>query len=162
MPNHGDFASLLQLGVGLGIGIGVFRAPVDIRLRKLQRSIDDELSALEAVDTDFARQKRRAFFNFRLQLEELRSALEKVLWPFIVAALIAALANWALLLYVSFHSSEATSNKWQFLYVYISVVHYAIILFALECFARINLDLFSKKIDEKRAEKLQPMLGSSA
>lgn len=93
MASYGDFSSLLQLGVGVGIGLSLFRAPVDLRVAQLDRTISGELSALKGSTEAFGRTKRRDLSDLRFRFTLSRTELQRSQIPYMVAAVISAVAN---------------------------------------------------------------------
>lgn len=139
MATYGDFSSLLQLGVGIGIGISLFRAPVDLRVSRLERIIDGEIAVLRGTDVPFGQKKRRDMMDLRFQFMTVRAKLDRWQWPFMAAAVIGALANLAGLIVATLDKDGVVCDFGQWTLLFVSIGWYFILLLALEILARVTL-----------------------
>jgi hypothetical protein len=139
MAFYAEFSSLLQLGVGIGIGLSIFRAPVDVRVSGIGRRLNNEISALKGVNTDFAKKKRRDLMDLKLRFISICSKLDKVLIPFLIATVLGAGINLAGLIKVTLDGQSVASPFWCWLFLTSSVGYFLSIAFALEIVARVML-----------------------
>lgn len=148
MATYGEFSSLLQLGVGLGIGLSLFRAPVDVRIGRLSHMFENQRGALRGIQSEFATKKRRDIAELKIQFTHARGRLEAIMFPFMVAAILGAVANVSFLAIASFNSNEQISVIYQYILLTISTIYYLLIVLALELVARRALGSISAKLDE--------------
>jgi len=140
MPTYGDFASLLQLGVGIGIGLSLFRAPVDIRTAKLEKVLAAEILALKGSGpTEFRASKRRALQKLRLGYAAVRQDLERYQHPFMILAALGAFANLAALVFVSLYAQQTASDYATYALIFVSSGYFLLLLLLLEVIARWHL-----------------------
>jgi hypothetical protein len=153
MAIYGDFTSLLQLGVGIGIGISLFRAPVDLRVSRLGRMIDDEIAALRGTDVPFAQKKRRDLMDLRFRFITVRADLDRWQWPFMVAAVIGAAANLAELVVATLDKDRPVCafDRWTLLFV--SIGWFLLLLAALEVLARVALRAIQQDFSALQARR---------
>lgn len=154
MATYGDFSSLLQLGVGIGIGLSLFRAPVDLRVANLARTIDGEISALRNSPVPFTKQKRRDLQDLKLRFVTVKANLNRKQLPFMVIAVILAVANLAALVAATIDRDRPVSEPELLILFGISIVGYLLLLGALEILARhylSNIQRDHRAIQERRA-----------
>jgi len=153
MATYGDFSSLFQLGVGIGIGISLFRAPVDLRVSRLERLINGEITALRGTDVPFAQKKRRDMMDLRFRFITVRADLDRWQWPFMVAAVTGAALNLAGLVVATLDKDRAvlTFDRWTLLFV--SIGWFLILLGALEVLARVALRSVTRDFSDIRARR---------
>ncbi len=70
------------------------------------------------------------------------------MFPFMVAAILGAVANVSFLAIASFNSNEQISVIYQYILLTISTIYYLLIVLALELVARRALGSISAKLDE--------------
>ena len=153
MTSFGDFSSLLQLGVGTGIGLSLFRAPVDLRVARIARTIEAELVALRGAVPPFARSKRRALHDLNLTFRVVRQRLERQLKPFMVAAVIGALVNLWALVEATVRSNRPISPREADALIFLSVGWFVLEIVALEVLARIMLRATTRELASLRAKR---------
>lgn len=139
MTSFGDFSSLLQLGVGTGIGLSLFRAPVDLRVARITRSIETELVALSGVPTPFAQGKKRDMLDLKLRFAAETDALDGRMLPFMIAAVIGALLNLAVLVAATLDADRVLRPDQVEWLLFITVGWFLLEILALEAIARSNL-----------------------
>jgi hypothetical protein len=66
--------------------------------------------------------------------------------PFMVAAILGAMANLIGLVFVSLHSDRAVMHYWECAFLFVSVGFFLCLIAALEILARIKLDSFKKEL----------------
>lgn len=157
MAIYSDFSSLLQLGVGVGIGLSLFRAPVDLRLAWISKTLDSEILAMHGSNSPFARTKRRDMQDLRLSLLSKKDSLNRNLVPFMFAAIVAAALNLAGLIAVSLWGERVASTGEIALFFLISVGWYLVELLALEALARYQLQSLTLNLAALRAKKAPPI-----
>lgn len=158
MASFGDFSSLLQLGVGTGIGLSLFRAPVDLRVNSISRTVENELIALEGATTPFAITKRRDVSDLKLRFLTIRDRLNQTMIPFMIAAVMGALINLIALIDATFNADVQLSSAADIWMVFISVGWFVIELSILEIIARVRLGDLQTDLDILRRRRTQPML----
>lgn len=158
MASFGDFSSLLQLGVGTGIGLSLFRAPVDLRVNSISRTVENELIALEGATTPFAITKRRDVSDLKLRFLTIRDRLNQTMIPFMIAAVMGALINLIALIDATFNADVQLSSAEDIWMVFISVGWFVIELSILEIIARVRLGDLQTDLDILRRRRTQPML----
>lgn len=156
MATYGDFTSLLQLGVGIGIGISLFRAPVDLRVSRLARMIDGELTALRGSDVPFGKKKRRDMMDLRLQFITVRAKLDRWQWPFMVAAVIGAGVNLIGLVVATLDNDRPVSIFVQWMLLFVSIGWFLVLLGALEVLARVALKSVLRDFSVVQARRAPP------
>lgn len=156
MATFGEFASLLQLGVGFGIGVSLFRAPIEIRARRLSASLQRETDILVGVQTIFARQKRNQLMDLRLQFEQSRSELERHQLPFSVFAVYGAVFNLSCLVYASINPNRVADNIDQTIMIFFSVFYFLIIGGIVEIIARRKLGVLMEQFEDILRSGLSP------
>lgn len=139
LANFGDFSSLLQLGVGIGIGLSLFRAPLELRTRKLEATLSDQSTILEGISSDEAKSKRQTVATLRLELARTTESLERLSFPLLIAALIGAAANVILLILATLFYNSAVNDISAFGLIFASVGYYLLTLLILEIIARLSL-----------------------
>ena len=153
----GAFSSLLQLGVGTGIGLSVFRAPVDLRVRRISRTIEGEVVALKGVATPFARTKRRDMLDLRFQFVTVREELDNRLRPFMIAAVIGAFLNLLALIAATTDADRVVSSFQAGELIFLSVGWFLIVLAALELLARLKLGTLVHDLQTLRQRRTPPV-----
>lgn len=156
MTTLGDFSSLFQLGVGTGIALSLFRAPVDFRSNRMNRVLDSELTALKNATSHFARIKRRNLLDFSLRFNSARDAIERVLLPFMVFAVMGAIANLVGLIAAALNADRCLSNAEMCLALFVTVIWFVLEIAALEVLARSRFSQLSSELDSLRAQKAPP------
>jgi hypothetical protein len=157
MASFGDFSSLLQLGVGTGIGLSLFRAPVDLRVNSISRTIENELIALEGATTPFAVIKRRDISDLKLRFLTIRDRLNQTMIPFMIAAVMGALINLVALIDATFNADSQLSFAATIWMVFIAVGWFLIELLVLEIIARTRLGELQTDLDLLRQSRTSPM-----
>lgn len=143
MATYGDFSSLLQLGVGIGIGLSLFRAPVDLRVAYLGRTIDSEIAMLRSP-LPFAKRKRRDLQDLKLRFLTVSGNLERRQLPFMVIAVGLSVANLAALIWAAVDKDRCVSGPELWMLLAISVGGYILLIAALEILARLSLSKIMK------------------
>lgn len=136
MATLGEFSSLLQLGFGIGIGLSYFRAPVELRASTLAQAIDGEISIVRGVTTPKAQQKTADLSSLKLRFSDIREQLEKLQFPFMVAAIAGALANWIFLILASLYASRQLLRYEKLGLLFVSVGYFVLLLVVLELIAQ--------------------------
>jgi hypothetical protein len=157
MATYGDFTSLLQLGVGIGIGISLFRAPVDLRVSRLQRMIEGEVAALRGTDVQFGQKKRRDMMDLRYRFTIVRAKLDRWQWPFMVAAVVGAIANLAELIVATLDKDKPVSQPELWVLLFVSIGWFLLLLAALEVLARVVLRSVSQDFSALQAKRAPPL-----
>lgn len=153
MPVNGDFSSLLQFGAGLGIGLSLFRAPVDLRVSRIMRTLDGELTALQGIRSAFARTKRRDMMDLKLRFTATRQDLEAAQIPYMIAAIIGAICNITCLIYVALNSGEQATTLAMAIFLFLSIGFFIIIILLLEILARLKLSGILTSLTELRQRR---------
>lgn len=153
MASFGDFSSLLQLGVGTGIGLSLFRAPVDLRVNAISRTIQNELIALEGAGTAFAVIKRRDISDLNLEFSTVKDGLDRTMIPFMIAAVIGAILNLVALIDATLNADRELSAAASYWMIFISVGGFAVELALLEAIARIRLGKIEAELDKIRCRR---------
>jgi hypothetical protein len=153
MTSYGDFSSLLQLGVGIGIGLSLFRAPVDLRVSRIDRVIESELVALRGLATPFAKAKRRDIMDLRLRFVSIKDDLNEHMLPFMIAAVFAALLNLAGLITVTLCADRGAGPTEAGVFLFISVGWFLIEIALLEGLAQWTLRKFTRDLVQVRTRK---------
>jgi hypothetical protein len=156
MASFGDFSSLLQLGVGTGIGLSLFRAPVDLRVNSISRTVENELIALEGATTSFAVTKRRDISDLKLRFLTTRDRLNQTMIPFMIAAVMGALINLVALIDATFNADVQLSPAAAFWMVFIAVGWFIVELLILEIIARMRLGDLQSDLDLLRRRRTPP------
>jgi len=158
MASFGDFSSLLQLGVGTGVGLSLFRAPVDLRVARISRTIEAELVALRGVTMPFAQRKRRDMLDLKLRFVTVREALDRSLMPFMIAAVIGAFLNLLALIAATMDTGRALTPCQADALIFLSVGWFLMVVVALEVLARLKLQSINRDLRtlrQKRATSIQ-------
>jgi hypothetical protein len=151
MATLGEFSSLLQLGFGIGIGLSLFRAPVDLRTAKLAREIDGDLAAIRGVASEVARTKRRGLMTLKLRFANTRRELDSKQIPFMIAALLGALANLAGLIAASSDAQRTLSSGQQAGLIFLSSGYFLLLALCLEVLARWYLTALFEELKRVRS-----------
>lgn len=153
MTTFGNFSSLLQLGVGIGIGLSLFRAPVDLRVSKLDRAIEAELAALRGVTLAFATLKRRDLLDLKLHFRSTKENLEVDMLPFMALAVIGSALNLVGLVFASIYPAYVLNNYELYAIIFVSIVLFALDMVFLEAIAQFTINPIKKKLLEIRLRK---------
>lgn len=137
MAMLGDFASLLQLGTGVGIGLAVFRAPLEVRSKRLEREISLERAVLTGVGAEDAKSRLAELSSIQLSFEAKKKDLGELQLPFMIAIVFLAAINLCTLISAALWSSHVLSTTEIFLLLLVSVVGYIGVAAALEITARL-------------------------
>jgi hypothetical protein len=101
MATLGEYSSLLQLGVGFGVGLSLFRAPMSLFVDKLENDLAAEVDVLEKVHSPKAKEARSTLASLKLEISRKQRKVENWNLPFLIAAILGAAVNWALLVAAS-------------------------------------------------------------
>jgi hypothetical protein len=155
MTTYGQFSSLSQLGIAVGIALSLFRAPVDLRTSRIERSLNAEILALRGVHTEFGRTKWRDFMTLRLNFYATRERLENLQLPFMIFALISAAINLLFLIKESFDAELQISGGMECVLLFFAVVIYFFIWAGLEFLARRQLGPIWRQLCDLRRRRAQ-------
>lgn len=153
MATYGDFSSLLQLGVGVGIGLSLFRAPVDLRVAKLSRTLSGEITALQGSQTQFGKRKRRDMRDLELAFVTIRLSLERRQVPFMVCALLLAALNLSGLIVATIDKDRTACGYELCGLLLVTVGGFLLLLGAMEIMARAHLSGVTKELRELQARR---------
>jgi hypothetical protein len=142
----GEFASLLQLGVGIGIGLSVFRAPMELRAAHVEKSLADELKVFNGLTTEKALTARGNLASLQLEFNDVRRGLEELHKPFMALTVAGALGNWTILALASLYSAYELSNAEAFWLLTLSIFYYVAIWVCLEVLTRWRLRNVQSKL----------------
>ena len=131
MSNLGEFGSLLQLGVGFGVGLSLFRAPMALLQRKLDRDLAQELDVLSAVQTPAAKRSKAELSDLQMEISSTTVTLNRLNLPFMIAAILGAAVNWIALIYASLHADSPLSSTEEWMLIGISVGWFLLIGFVV-------------------------------
>jgi hypothetical protein len=152
MATLAEFASLLQVGFGLGIGLSVFRVPVDMRIERISKIVDNEIRARTNIKTEGAKEKRQKLFDLKQNLVDAETKLGKTLRPCMFFAAAGAAINIIYLIFASIYGQENISDNLQWQLIFVSVIYYILIYCLLETVAWIQLSPIEKKLNKLRTE----------
>ena len=134
-----DFSSLLQLGVGIGLGLSAFRAPLDLRTRAIEAGIEEEWNIIDRLGSVRAQTLRGEIATLKLEYAQAKTRIEKVQFPFLIATLGGALANWIALGYAAISPAAKVSTSGEYVILAFAIFYFVGILIALELIARSQL-----------------------
>jgi hypothetical protein len=123
----GEYGSLLQLGFGIGVGLSVFRAPMDLLSAKAKADIRSEMDVLANVQTAKANEKKARLSDLNLEFVKTAATLDKFHLPFMIASILGALVNWALLAAASHEAGRVLSPGEEWFVFFVSGPIYLII-----------------------------------
>ncbi len=150
MTTFADFSSLLQLGVGTGIGLSLFRAPVDVRVARLARTIDAELTAMRGATSEFAKKKRRDMQDVKLKFLQARDGLDERIMPYMIVAVLGAIANLIALILATLDAERVLRTCEISILLFISVGWFVIELASLEVLSRVTLAGVDRELERLR------------
>ncbi|CAA2106912.1 hypothetical protein MBUL_03902 [Methylobacterium bullatum] len=156
MATYGDFSSLLQLGVGIGIGLSLFRAPVDLRVSKLTRTMDNELTALRGASMPFAKVKWRDVQQLRYRFAQVRLTLERQQLRFMVIALALALLNLVALVEATLDKDRPACGVELYGLLFVAIGGFVALLSVLEVLARYHLGPIQRELQLIQARRAPP------
>lgn len=136
MANMGEYGSLLQLGFGIGAGLSVFRAPMEIRAKKIKTTIDNELALIKGGRTEKTKKKECDLSSIELEFHSTTISLGAEYAPYMYITALFALANWIALIYASSNAEKRIGTYEELIIIFISVASYVIIGGILEFKAR--------------------------
>lgn len=146
MATLGDFGSLLQLGVGLGLGLSVFRAPLDVRLRRIGNKLQAEMDIVQGVDSEFSRDRVSQISRIKIKFLRATLSLEQAQFNFSVVALIGALLNVLFLTVAAVQVEQELSMGWQIAIIFISWVYFVFLIGIADVFVRFKLRHLEEEI----------------
>lgn len=150
MSNLGEFSSLLQLGVGFGIGLSLFRAPMTLLLEKLARELAHEMDVVDTIQTPAARRLKGELSNLQMDISTNADALNRWNLPFMIAAIVGGLVNWAALILASVNAQRPLTWEEEWLLIGISVGWFLAIGTVVGIVALLLLMPLSKRLKELR------------
>lgn len=153
MTTYSDFSSLLQLGVGVGIGLSLFRAPVDLRVVNLSRTIESDLVVLRDAEMQFAKAKRRDLMDLKFRFIGICDDLNRWQLPFMVAAVVAAVLNLIGLIFATIYADRVADSYEIVAVLTVSVVWFGIEIALLEVLARWKLMGIARDLRNIRTRK---------
>lgn len=151
MATLGEYGSLLQLGFGIGVGLSVFRAPMDIMSAKVKAQVQSEMDVLVNVQTAKANEKKARLSDLNLEFVKTASTLDRFHLPFMIASILGAFVNWALLAAASHEAGRVLGSGEEWFVFLVSGPLYLVISAILALVTWHQLHPIQRKLGEIRS-----------
>ncbi|MEO9462657.1 MAG: hypothetical protein ABJ242_07975 [Marinomonas sp.] len=148
MPTFSDFSSLVQLGAAVGIGLSLFRAPIEGRLKALNAQLSSEIGAIDGLNSEKARQRRRKVYGIRLKANLCEQRVKKRAKPLLGALIFGAIINVLTLICFGFVADQEIDSHWFAFTIFTTVLYYPSIYLFLSILALEEIGPIQQELDE--------------